>query len=315
MKKLVLFKISKSIQLAHLYEHLFCAAIDRHFSSSKLYPYLDYFLEGTTYYGGVIILELDLRSKAAEKIAFAVHKLQPQLDDRNISIATMQLIAEKQVLFKFRDLDSVRRALNVLQASPWQDIDSAEIIDTKQIAKKPNVFTAVRDLKAPATTLQVAILLTKQASKSHRMLLSLFRQLARMITLDLQHKLPDTYGLFSSKADYRVVRQGEGLAATFSIAHGRSVDIAHICKTVFMQVDSMRRDGAFKRLVQELLKTNYYLGADKAPNLHKNYDDTFMIFGSQGWRSLATDENSNKLLAATIVRVKSGRRVVEHPLH
>jgi hypothetical protein len=96
MHRLILVKPSKYIQLAHLYEHMYCARVAAFLREHGLYARLDYWLTGKTYYNGAIFIVLDLYTPKAVALAKQLPGLPIHLDTAAISAASSQILAEEE---------------------------------------------------------------------------------------------------------------------------------------------------------------------------------------------------------------------------
>ncbi|HET6746918.1 MAG TPA: hypothetical protein VFH06_02305 [Candidatus Saccharimonadales bacterium] len=315
MKRLILIKQSSAIQLGHLYEHIFCAHIDTFLYEHHLFSHLDYSLTGKTYYGGIVAIDIELYTDAAIKLSNRLSSLAIELNEEIISIAATQILAEKEEPVGGTGYDNVKQALEELHKQPWQNIDEVECIDTKSIRKKTGPFYIAEGKPLPARKLTASILLDDKLAASHRELLPLFRQFAWLMTSSFQGVLADTYGYFSHEDVYKD-RSPVGVINTFKVANDNAseVDLSDILATCLEVVRDLQQYGAFTRYMDELCKASYYNHSGLAPNLEKNYEDTFIFIGPKGWRKIATDENYRLLLKHMSIEVKFGRDKISQPL-
>jgi hypothetical protein len=174
MQQLILIKQSSSIQLAHLYEHIFCSHIDKFFYKDHLFQHLDYSLTAKTYQGGVVYVGLELYTDDAISLARQIPTLAIKLNQTTISTAASQLLAEKEVPFDNAGYDKVEHALQELHTKPWQNIDDITLIDTKGIRRKAHPFYIVEGKSLPSRKLMTGLLLDTDFAKLHRELLPLF---------------------------------------------------------------------------------------------------------------------------------------------
>ena len=108
MKRLALVKTSPEIQLGHLYEHIFCAHIHTLMRQHHLFPRLDYSVDGTTYYGGIVHVDVELYTNAAIALTDQIIPLDITLNETTIFTATKQLLAEKEEPFDSAGYDNVK---------------------------------------------------------------------------------------------------------------------------------------------------------------------------------------------------------------
>ena len=174
MKRLILIKPSSSIDLAHLYEHIFCMHIEELFYNNHLFQYLDYSLVGKTYHGSVVYVDLELYTENAIRLANEVSTLTLTLNKKVLFTAMVQLLAEEEEPLGSTGYDNVKRALEALHKQPWQNVDDIELVDAKEIRKKTSPFYIAEGKARPARKLTTSILLDPDFATSHRELLPLF---------------------------------------------------------------------------------------------------------------------------------------------
>jgi len=308
MKQLILIKLSNTIQLAHLYEHIFCRHIDSFFYEHNLFPHLDYSLVGRTFYKGVIYINLELYTDSAISLAVQISSLTIKLNKTIISTAASQLLAEKEEPYSSLGYDKVKQALNNLQKQPWQNVDNIELIDIQGVRRKANPFYITEGKPLPARKLTTTILLGTEFVMSHRQLLPLFRQFAWLINTTLQSVLANKYGYYSLTDIYRN-KPTVGLSNIFKVAdaHDVDVDLADNLATCMEVIKDLRQHNAFTRYMDELSVTSYYNHPYSAPNLERNYEDTLIFIGPKGWQKIATIGNCELLLKHMSIEVKFGR--------
>jgi hypothetical protein len=316
MKRLILIKQSPTIQLGHLYEHVFSAHVDTFLYEHHLFPRLDYSLTGKMYHGGIVYIDIDLYTDAAIVLSDSLPTLAIELSEETISIAATQILAEKEEPIGGTGYDSVKQALEDIHKQPWQNIDEVELVDTKSIRKKTGSFYIAEGKPLPARKLTVGIFLDGQFAVSHRELLPLFRQFAWLISTSFQGVLADTYGYFNYDDVYKDQGAAIGVLNVFKVANANSsdVDLPKIVATCLEIIGDLQRYGAFKRYMGELSKTSYYNHSSLAPNLEKNYEDTLIFIGARGWQKIATNENYELLLKYMLIEVKFGRDKVSRSL-
>jgi len=309
MKRLILIKQSRSIDLAHLYEHVFCRHVDELFSNNDLFPYLDYSLVGKTYYGGIIYIDLELYSNAAILLAANISSLDIKTDEAIISVAVDQLMAEKDSIFHSQGYEKVKEALRELHDVSWQDIDTVNLIDVKifRRVKQPFYLSHVTNKKASNFTL--GIILDSDFASSYSELLPLFRQVAWFITVVLQEKLSSSCGYYSFTDEFIRNKRITGQYNTFKVAYITEVNINQNLEVCKKAIHKLFEHNAFSRFMSDLRNVSYYTDSYIAPNLEKNYEDTLMVIGSLGWQSIATDKNCDSILKHMTISLKCNKEI------
>lgn len=310
MKRLILIKQSNSVDLAHLYEHIFCMHIEELFYNEHLFQYLDYSLVGKTYHGSVVYIDLELYTEDAITLANKVSTLPITLNEKVLLTAMTQLLAEEEEPLGSTGYDNVKRALEALHEQPWKNVDDIELVDAKNIRKKTGPFYIAKGKARRARKLTTSILFDPDFATSHRELLPLFRQFAWLILSTLQSTLPEVYGYYSFKDEYKNTKKTIGLLATFKVADADDVevDIPDTLETCLKVVHDLKQYDVFTRYMDELRKTSHYNNPNLAPNLEKNYEDTSIFIGPKGWQKIATNENCELLLKHMSIEVQFGRQ-------
>ncbi|MFE7622537.1 hypothetical protein [Streptomyces sp. NPDC057509] len=306
MKQLAIIKRTPTIQLGHLYEHLFCMRIDSYFLAHHLYPNLDYTLDGRILYRGIIYISLELFTPAAIRLLSHIPDLDVPLDSQAMGIAASQLIAEKEMPFDGHGIDIVRKELEALHAQPWEAVDEVGLIDTKGFRRKEGVFNIAEGNPLPARQLTVAIMLDPAIVANHRELLPLFRQFAQLAMASLRAALPNIHGYYSVRDKFRSEKGYAELVNVFNVPHGDDTSIGDVMTTCRQTAEDMYQHGTFARMTQELRDVSLLDQSNLAPDEIKNFEDTGVFIGSAGWKEIANDKNRDLLLQNISVEVRSG---------
>lgn len=307
MKQIVLIKQSNSIQLAHLYEHIFCTQVDALFYDNGLFPHLDYKLTGRAYQRGVVYISVQSYTEEAETLASRISTLETPLNQDAISTAASQLIAEKEYAFDGQGYDAVKQTLEELDVQPWQNLDTTDIIDTIKVRRKAQPFYIAEELPLAARKLTVDVSLNVDFAVAHRDLLPLFRQLTLLASMTLQNVLSDKYGYYSKSDDYEENKQTVGISNIFKVPNGADVDIEDNLATCQKVIGDLQHHDAFSRLTNELSEISLYYEPDCAPNPENTFVNTGIIIGAEGWKRTATVENCELLLKNMSIEIKYGR--------
>lgn len=305
MKQIILIKQSNSIQLAHLYEHIFCAQIDALFYDNGLFPHLDYKLRGRAFQRGIVYIDVQLYTNEAEALASRISTLEVLFNKDTISTAASQLIAEKEHAVDGQGYDAVRRTLE--EAQPWQNLDSIDTVDTKGMRRKAQPLYIVEETSLPARKLTVNVSLGVDFVAAHRDLLPLFRQLALLISTTLQNVIMAKYGYYSYSDDYQESDSTVRIANVFKVPHGGEVNIKDTIATCKDVVDILHRRNSFGRLASELRQASLSGELNNLPSPECGFIDTGMIIGTEGWRRTATIKNCELILKNMSIEVKYAR--------
>lgn len=309
MKYLVMTKQSASIQLGHMYEHLFSMRIDELFREHDLFPRLDYVTYGKMYYGGVLAVEIELYTDKAIKLAPAIKQLELNCDVKSVSIALSQLIAERETLYASKGFDKLVNALEELHEQPWIELDELGVIDAKQIRRRAGELYVADDIELRARKLHVAIQLDSEFAKNNRQLIPLFRQIAGLIIGTWQDRVSHEFGYYSYEDSFKNTPKETNTTNTFNVPRVRDaiVNVDDVLKASYDIVQHIRNSNALTRYMSELRNTSYMNYPDDAPNYARNYEDTLLLIGTKGWQTIATDANCDLVVKHLTIEVKFGR--------
>jgi hypothetical protein len=303
MKRLTLVKTSKSIQLGHLYEHIYYARIVAHFRKNHLYQHLDYSVEGETYDNGILYIGLELYTQEAMAFAEIVFRLDVDFSKDVVSIAATQILAEKEQPLDSSGVEDVLHGLKELQSQPWQNIEDIYTLDTKAIRKTARPFYIVEGDSLPARKLIVKLTVKPKFILSNRNLLPLFREVAGLIHANLRDNLADQYGYYAPKSS-TATKNELSTRMVYKVAHDNDDHIEECLDTVLKVVNEMYSHQGFSRYMTELDKASFFdrLSSESA------YKDVSIIIGPAGWQDITTRQNCELLLQNMIVELRVGRQ-------
>jgi len=308
MKQYIILKKSPSIQLAHLYEHIFCMQINRILRDKKMYLYSDYNLIGKTYHGGLIYIEYSQYAKNCHiNIKKIISNLKIDFKTNITDIGISQLIAEKESLIWANNYDGVIAELNKLHKESWIDIDNFGIINAKEIRRKSYPLFLAEDKVPKIQKLSISMLLNEELAKDQQILIPLFRQVGYLILTNLEYSICDTYGGFGIDIIFKEEKSVKLTDNIRLVSKDLSIDDSLITLTEDL-VSSLVNDGAAKRLINNLSSMLYKNGPDNTVNFEHNYEDTLFFIGSKGWKSIANQNNINLLLDNSSIELKLGNK-------
>lgn len=304
MNEIIRIKQSPAVQLAHLYEHIYCAQLEKMLNDRGIFPYLDYELVGHTYQPGIVYVSIQLLTSKAQKIADSITNLETDFSDAAISIAASQIMAEKQYGYVSEGMDVVRRSLQSLDELPWQDLDTLRTLDLQGVRRKSKPYYLDTTNKLPATTLHVDVTLDTDFQRKSLALTPLFKQVALVVSDYLQSNIADTCGYYSIEGHYTQNKTFAKYSCPFLVPNGHDADLAEISRTTQTAVATLRQKGAFDRLADELGSISYRHRPTLAPDPRQTFIDSGIFVGAKGWQELATPENIEAILAHTYLTVR-----------
>lgn len=307
MKQTIFIKQCPAIQLAHLYEHLFCSEVDKLFYKNGLFPYLDYSLSGNTHQTGIIYIKLEAYTELAKDFSKNAENIKLSMTNEALSVATSQLIAENEFAYSGSGITEVKKHLETLDNQPWQDIDLIDSIDTKGTKRQSKPLYIDTNNPLPAKKMFLRIELDNKATPNFRHLLPLARLMCFFISETYETVLSDKYGLYSLGGEFKNTRNFIGYESIFNIPEGHSFDKEEILGNVSEIITYIFSSGGFKRFASELAGISHKNASSISPNALYSLTDTGILIGSVGWREIASEKNILLILDSLSFQVRIGR--------
>lgn len=303
MNHLILIKKCNSIQLAHLYEHIFCDQLHKYFLSNNLFCISDYHLIGKTYYGGIIYIEIEFYSEEAKKLRESIQNFGVSFTKNAVRIAASQIIAELELSFTSCEFKKLRTLLLKIDEDPWYNIDEIQSIDLKSVRRSKKGFYPFKYRAFKSRDFTISILLDEYATAKLRDLHPLFRQLCNMIFANLSAQLPVKYGVFEQESIY-MMSKSISVKKPFSYPHNITLDLEDILITSLSIIHTLQKKDAYSGLLKKLQNINYSHNYFESPNLEVNYQDTLFFIGPRQWHEISNYNNVILLLSHAKLRIK-----------
>jgi len=310
---MILIKQHNSQQVAHLYEHLFCMAVDGFFYEASLYPYLDYDISARVFPGGLIYADIALHTPDAKALKDKVTSISIALDDRSLNAATIQLMSELEQSLgvtgdKAPDFDAVRKELGVIDSSPWNDIDEVDLIDSRSIRLVAGSIYLTKEKKEmPARRVRVSFSLSQGFADAHLDLLPVFWLLARLMSANVLAALYSRDGFYGKGISHTPKGRTTRLIHDFNIVPHYPLDLKAVLATIEDALLDLHDTGAFTRLIADLHSISHGNSNHIFPDPEYMFNRTGLLLGTKGWNRIATDENCNLILSHMKVTVSTGR--------
>ena len=315
MQNITLIKHHPSVQLAHLYEHLFLMDANELLNSRGLFKWLDFTLNGTTYeQGGIVAIEFKTYNEQAKKCIPDLRNIKPSFSESRVNKALMQLHAEEYYQLKTSNIEVITKELKAMDDMKWESLDELKVINTSSIQRKQAPLHATRQVDDQPITTTVSLEVDPQVVEADPLALAIFTIAARMILLTANYKIVTETGSYS----WHLYAQLLGKRVSVDILTGARFrkykpDLDQAGRIVQDAFGSMQRSEAFDRLVNELHNTSYDYGSSKAPDYEQLLTDTGILIGSKGWKSVDKDA-IYKVLNGTSIFIKRSQRIVRVPL-
>lgn len=286
MKNTVLLKHHPSVQLAHLYEHLFIMQANELLGQRGLFKWVDYTLNGTTYeQGGIIAVDFKSYNDDAESCLTDIQRIHLSFEESEVTKALMQLYAEEYYELKETNRESTVKQLHDIDATKWQSLDELGVLNTKDIKRKssPLHLTNV-EAKSPITT-KVSLELNEKFADKNPLADAVFAIVARAILLTASYNIAKNTGSYS----YSMYSQLSGKRILVDLFTSNSFrmqvpDLNEAVDEIKNTMNAMDRSGAFKRMANDLRNTSYDAGGATAPDYEQLLNDAGILVGGEGWK-------------------------------
>lgn len=308
MKRIALCKTNHSPVLAHLYEHLYCRALTEMFRGKGLIRDLDYYYEARTYGSGIILLDVYLYTKEAEKCAAGISQQELPLDDRSLSMGIAQVNAERHQRLVGDSVESIAQGLRKVHLQQWQELEHVGSYDTHAVHRNRRSAWYTDEITEQMFRTMKCELLLDEAVAGDRAIAPLFYLVSRIVEANLADGLIEVYGYFS-----------EGHASsTYTAKAAKEIydfsAFTPVTSGLTDEIESCRNDIATMLQLGLAHKMTAYLqGATykheyAVPNEIQVYEATGALVGAQGWREIGTQANIIKLLHATTLTLTYGKQ-------
>lgn len=304
MTTISLFKTTTHIDLGHVYEHIYAAALHDFLFNKGLYAYLDFDIDARTYYKGIIFVDIYLYTPAAERYEDAVGAFEPDIDTKALNIATMQVMAEKTSAIKLQDATIRDIILRELQAQPWATYDMLESIDTRTIKKRTDGL--ILEHHDPRRFAKLVMTITNQDADNLRAeLMPLYYFVSLLLRKNLDEPVANATHCYSKGDTFRAKGNSVSCRNIFTIGKKHATDLSTQVTVTEEVLASVRNNGFVEKIVAFLRDTRMSRQFG-APNYDGQIDGPGIILGREGWKKIATTENVREALRSLTIRYTLG---------
>lgn len=306
MKRFHLIKHADHVQIAHLYEHLFCDAVYEYFRQQKLYAYLDYDLNARTYYSGMVELRLALFSQEAQQAADGIRSLEPAMTKDAINGSLIQILAEHRADIRTLDTSIVLSKLAMYQKTPWRDYDDLVVENAADHSRRHKGLTFKRRSDKQFLILRQDIELDREFGNGNKRLYwPGFFALCSFLTLNLQDILVNGTFCYSFDTFGSYTNRGAKESNLYRVDKRQSTKLGDEIDMTKEFITEILGNGTFERFAQSIRSADSsQLGM--APNPDGLYRSTAMLVGGKGWQSIGTDKNLRDVLKHTSFSFRLG---------
>lgn len=307
MQRFTLIKQYSSVQLAHLYEHLFCNAAKSFLYQQGLFKYLDFNLYGTTYeQGGIVEIDVEIYTPYVRSAILSLDQLPVQLDNKSVHLALMQIIAEEGHFFSDEtyDYEAILKELAELDRVNWQQIDDFKALDTNTIRRR-NDPLCLSNTPYRSRKLVTTISLDADIAKEHRTLLGLFRHATELILPTVADQLSIQLGYY---AEGDIFKSRTAKVDLLVAGTEEDTNLEEYLDTLQDTIKFQIEKEAFSRLLESLQNLSHANNNPITWNTTDILKKTGVMIGAKGWQQLATHENLALLWPHMSIEVKLGRQ-------
>lgn len=313
MKNTILIKKHPSVQLAHLYEHLFLFQANELLNQRGFFKWVDFTLNGATYeQGGVIAVDFRPYNKETAALLDDIVKLQLNFDGDRLTRAIMQLHAEEYYELKSASLESLRKYLMTIDQTPWKTLDEVKVVDTRATKRRSMPLHLTNtDSSSPITT-KLSLELNKGFADAYPLGVATFTVLARVILLTASYNVAKATGSYT----FQMYSQHSGRKLVVDLVTAtrfrtQAPELVQAVEVVRQTVSVMKNLDVFNRLVSDFQNTSYSHNGAQAPDYEKLLSDTGILVGAEGWKMIDESLIKNVLLNTSVI-VRRGRQSAQH---
>jgi len=307
---MILIKQHNSHQVAHLYEHLFCMAIDDFFYENKLFPYVDYGYTAKTIYG-VFYFAIDLHTEKAKKLEGSIQRLKISLEKAALHAAIIQLGSEMECNLgvigeSTPNWKVVWEELLIIEGKPWRNIKDVDIIDPRTAKLVPgSIYILKNKTLLPVRKVNVTFALDKEFVDGHKDLLPLYHEIGEMMAENVRANLYRGVGFYSMGITRSPKNQALKLIHAFHISEAYPLKMSLVSESIEESLFGLYQFGAFQRLMTQLRNVSHSDPNKIFPGVNHIFEQTGLITGEKGWRRIATEDNCEMILSHMKVSIEA----------
>jgi len=296
MNILTVLKPVPIIQIGHLYEHLYTQKLVRFLYERGIFEYIDYNLDASTYYSGLVSVELTWYSEEVAKLIPTIKAITIDMDEDSINNAWNEVESEKQHYFGYSAKEDIRAALQQLDQQPWQDLNEIDSLALPIIPEDQNPFYVSTDAFPKTKDLQIQFSIAR--SEEINPLLPLFDRCIRAASANIQHRLTDSLGIYFCKFISKRSQAKMTYTLIFTTFPEFQVEAEEVTDKIDEALRWMGKKDGFERLLATIDLHDRYVHEVKS-DFMSLYKTTDQIVGHKGWQKICTMKNVEKLLRAT----------------
>ena len=311
MKSTILIKHSSTIQLGHLYEHLFVHELNRYLYDKGLFKLIDYSLFGTTYENGVIAIDFKAYTSQAAELLESISKIKisSSINEECILNSLYQISAEEPTLLYIPNSNELTKLLIDLDNTQWQDLDSISILNYRGARKKNTSIYLTDEASPKPQMIKFLVSISKDIIDMNPELIPLSVMLSRIFIYTVGNNLANDFGLYTGQ----IYSRKRGTETTLELLAAKSPRrISFSAEDLALNIDTsikymLNTPAITSRLVPELKSISYRNDIGNSPDYDGYLQDSNILLGAKGWAEIATTQNIELLIDNMSYAIKLGR--------
>lgn len=305
MKQHTIYKQIKHVQIGHLYEHLYCHQLTQAFRDKGLFAYVDYSVNGRTYYDGYVEVEVLLFSKEAIAAEHLINQLSIEIDEDTISGGLLQIMAEKRFDVWDRDDTVIGTYLAELDAKKWTTNYNSVTAEIINISDDGLEFTQKTQRNFLNMTQKISLNLDSITIDKDDAS-ALFVVISKALRENLQEEFARSLFCYSVKDTF--TKDGSVLTDinTYRVDRRQASHLTDEGRDMRLLLDMMRNNGFIERLSDFLLQAT----ADESfgmPNQESLRKKVGLTLDATKWHSIGTVKQLKNVFNACSVELKLGK--------
>lgn len=306
MKSFILIKPVRHIQIGHLYEHLYCHQLTQILREKGLFAFVDYSVDGKTYYDGYIRVEITLFTKQALEFEQFIQKFTPQLDDDSINGALLQVMAEKISEVYTLNLTQVKTTLLEIANTPWIPLETISLLHQKQQPKTKKGLEFVEQNSNKFLYLTQAIELNiKNLELPTHLARPLFVVIANALRQNLQEIIASTSFCYSVDEHFAASNQGLKDVNRYRVDRRQATKLTSELLYTQEFLKTLQPNGFIERLAHYLqtASSNTQFGLPDDDEISRKVST---LVGQAGWRAIGTVANIHEVMSSMTITFRLG---------
>lgn len=285
--------------------------INRLMYSRGLFKHLDYSAHGKTFdQGGVILIEVELYTDCALALEEEICNLAIDFGDynSNVSTETARIAAEEPQKLYIQDASKTLEALNQLDQDPWQHIDEVTQLMAQNTRKQFSPLRLVDEPSAKPLSLSVVLTLDDNFVHKYPHLAPLFNVISRIMMFSIGDTYSAHFGFYGSHLKGKLKPLSMTYTLTITPSSAKFITVDQLASSGSEVVNYVLSTAMISRLIRALQATDYRNDVLLGQDITTIFEETGVLTGSAGWRSIATYNNIEQVINHTTLTLTFKRQ-------